>query len=161
VIDARRVAGVRHTPCAPLCRSSRRVVIAHTAVPSVGTEHNTLDADDPDNALEGVEIRGVSRIQRQCVSGGRRCDQQVCKASSARLSGGSCSREHSSVHPRAFRIKGQRIPRRSRPLQSILTAAPFISIFSRVWTSREFRESHSRDCRLVRQQRGVDRIVID
>jgi hypothetical protein len=121
----------------------------------------TLEMNHLYDPLQCFKVGGIPSVESQIVCCGRRGNKQIREPGADRLSSGSCSREHSAVHARSFCIEVQRVPRCARPLQSVLASSAFVLIFRSVRTRRQLSKGYCRNCGFIRQQRGINQIVVD
>ena len=100
-----------------------------------------LNLDNFDDSLQRFKVRCIACVERQAICGSRRRDQQVGQSRAARLAGSPRGGKYPAIHAGALSVEWERIPGRSCPLQTILTAGTLVLVLRRMWPRREFRES--------------------
>ena len=113
-------------------------------------DSTSLHLHEGDDVLKAVKVCRIPRVERKAVRGRRGGDQEICDPRTAGTSGGPARGEDTRKRTGRIRIKGKRVPRRSGPLQTVLTARPLQIIVSRMWTRREFGKRDRGNGRLVR-----------
>ena len=96
------------------------------------------------------EICRIPRVQRKTVGQGRSADQQIGKAPADAAASLSRHRVHATVGPGDVRVAGQRIPFRTRPLQTVLPSPSFVGPMGRVRAGGQFRQGDGRNRRDLR-----------
>ena len=106
-----------------------------------------LHEHDLDEAAEGLEVIGISCVERKASRTRCRGDEEVYCPRAASL---SASTGHGgidpAVRPRGLGIEGQRIENGLCALQSILSTRTLIRVRRGVWPGGEFGHRDRADC---------------
>ena len=127
---------------------------------AIGVLDRRSHRDHRDDVLEPHQIPRVPGVQRQAKRSRGRRDQQIGHAGATGTTGRLRGGKYACVRPSRVGVERERVPGRGGPLQTILATRAFCIIVRRVRSRRQLGERDRGDGGLVRQQVGVDEIVI-